>query len=190
MELKDKQKEILQVAIELFKEKGFVAASMRDLAAKLNIKAASLYAHIKSKDELLEWICFGIADDFFEGLRTVQQAELSAEEKLDFFMEKHLETVLKNPEVTNIYTNEWKHLTTSLDRFIALRKQYQLEVENLLEAIFTAMDQPLDSKRFTTRFLLHTLNNSYYWYKQGEKSKEERIAEIKEKVCYGLLGKP
>ena len=63
MELKEKQKKILDVAVELFKEKGYMGSSVRDLATRLNIKAASLYAHIRSKEEILEWICFGIAQE-------------------------------------------------------------------------------------------------------------------------------
>ncbi|NWJ53432.1 MAG: helix-turn-helix transcriptional regulator, partial [Bacteroidetes bacterium] len=50
MELKEKQRKILDVAVELFKEKGYMGSSVRDLATKLNIKAASLYAHIRSKE--------------------------------------------------------------------------------------------------------------------------------------------
>lgn len=81
---------------------------MRDLAASLNIKAASLYAHIRSKDELLEWICFSIAGRFFEGLNEVKNADLPAKERLNLFIEKHLSIVLENPDVTHIYSNEWK----------------------------------------------------------------------------------
>lgn len=38
---------------ELLKEKGLAGLSMRTLAASLNIKAASLYKHIESKDEIV-----------------------------------------------------------------------------------------------------------------------------------------
>lgn len=69
MELKEKQRRILNVAVELFKEKGYMGSSVRDLATKLNIKAASLYAHIRSKEEILEWICFGIAQEFSMSFR-------------------------------------------------------------------------------------------------------------------------
>lgn len=189
MKLKQKQEKILEAAIELFKERGFVGASMRDLAARLDIKAASLYAHIHSKDELLEWICFSVAEKFFDGLKEVMEAQISVEEKLDLFIEKHLSIVLENPDVTNIYSNEWKHLDTSLDRFILLRKEYQKKVETLMDEFFTALGKPLDSSRFTSRFLLHTLNNSYYWYKLGEKGTKEMIEEIKDKVLYGLVGR-
>ena len=189
MELKDKQLKILEVAIELFKEKGFVGTSMRDIAARLDIRAASLYAHIRSKDELLEWISFSTAEKFFKGLHEVQAAEVSAAEKLDLFIVKHLETVLENPDVTNIYSNEWKHLDASLDRFVLLRKKYQQDVELLLEQIFNDLGRPLESSKFTVRFMLHTLNNSYYWIKSGAEPTSSVIAQIKDKVLYGLIGK-
>ncbi len=47
-----KQAEILDISKKMFAEKGFVETSMRDLAAFLEIKAASLYAHFKSKEEI------------------------------------------------------------------------------------------------------------------------------------------
>ncbi|QCX52517.1 TetR/AcrR family transcriptional regulator [Elizabethkingia sp. JS20170427COW] len=186
--LKERQQEILEAAIELFKEKGFVGASMRDLAAKLDIKAASLYAHIQSKEELLEWICFGIAEDFFNHLKTVEAAPLKASEKLNFFIESHLQVVLANPDITDIYSHEWKHLGGSLNHFISLRKKYQLKVEALLESIFHELHKPSTSIKFTTKFLLHTLNNSFYWENFEEKTPDEMICEIKHKVLYGLLG--
>jgi AcrR family transcriptional regulator len=82
MELKEKQRKILDVAVELFKEKGYMGSSVRDLATKLNIKAASLYAHIRSKEEILEWICFGIAQEFFDELQEVKNTDISPKEKL------------------------------------------------------------------------------------------------------------
>ena len=190
MKLKEKQKKILEVSIELFKEKGFVGASMRDLAAKLDMKAASLYAHIRSKDELLEWICFDIAESFFEEFNQVQSSTLPAQDKLNLFIEKHLIVVLRNPDITNIYYHEWKHLDASLDRFILLRKKYQDEVEVFLDKIFLELNQPLVSPKISTRFLLHTLNNSYYWYKAGELPVDQMIEEIRDRVLFGLIGKP
>jgi len=45
-----RREQIIQTAARLFRAKGFMASSMRDIAAELGIEAASLYSHIKSKD--------------------------------------------------------------------------------------------------------------------------------------------
>ncbi|WP_223608738.1 TetR/AcrR family transcriptional regulator [Chryseobacterium sp. OSA05B] len=188
MELKEKQRKILDVAVELFKEKGYMGSSVRDLATKLNIKAASLYAHIRSKEEILEWICFGIAQDFFDELQEVKNTDIAPKDKLNLFLDKHLSVVLQNRDVTHIYSNEWRHLEERLPEFIALRKNYQDEVEQLISEIYEAEKWELKSPTFTTRFILHTLNNSYFWFKRNTESTSEITDEIRAKLLYGLLG--
>ncbi len=188
MKLKEKQKQIFYTAIELFKEKGYVGTSVRDLATKLNIKAASLYAHIRSKEEILEWICFGIAHEFFAQLQEIKNTEVSPKEKLNLFIDKHLSVVLENRDVTHIYSNEWKHLDGRLPEFVEMRKNYQLEVEQLLIEIYKAENWELKSPTFTTRFILHTLNNSYFWFKKNTESTVEITNEIRDKILFGLLG--
>ena len=53
MKITDRKTEIISVAAKLFKEKGYSAVTMRDIAQAMDIKAASLYNHIKSKQEIL-----------------------------------------------------------------------------------------------------------------------------------------
>lgn len=189
MELKEKQQKILEAAVELFKEKGYMGSSVRDLATKLNIKAASLYAHIRSKEEILEWICFGIANDFFVALENVKKKNLEPKEKLNFLIDSHLSIVLKNPDVTHIYSNEWKHLVERLPEFVELRKTYQSDIEKLITDIYESQNWELKSPVFTSRFILHTLNNSYFWFKKNTESTREISDEIRDKILFGLLGK-
>ena len=56
---------IIDTAMTLVEEEGYTNLSMRNLAKRLDVKAASLYNHIKSTDDLNSEICIKIADDFF-----------------------------------------------------------------------------------------------------------------------------
>lgn len=165
-----------------------MGSSVRDLATKLSIKAASLYAHIRSKEEILEWICFGIAQEFFDELQKVKSTEAAPKDKLNLFIDRHLSVVLKNRDVTHIYSNEWKHLEERLPEFVELRKNYQEEVEELISEIYKAEKWELKSPSFTTRFILHTLNNSYFWFKRNSDSTDEITDEIRDKILFGLRG--
>lgn len=47
---------ILKAAIELFSQRGYAAVTMREIAAQVNIKAASIYNHYSGKEALLDEI--------------------------------------------------------------------------------------------------------------------------------------
>jgi hypothetical protein len=45
----------------------------------------------------------------------------------------------------------------------------------------------IKSPAFTTRFILHTLNNSYFWFKRNIESGSDITDEIRDKILFGLL---
>ena len=53
---------IINASIVLFSDKGYSKVSVRDIANEVGIKAASLYSHFKSKEEILH----SLYDYFFE----------------------------------------------------------------------------------------------------------------------------
>jgi hypothetical protein len=75
----------------------------------------------------LFWDCTGVFDE----LQEVKSTDISPKEKLNLFIDKHLSVVLKNRDVTHIYSNEWRHLEERLPEFVEL-KNYQQEVEKLI----------------------------------------------------------
>ncbi len=63
---------ITQKASALFRQKGFQATSMRDIAEAIGVEAPSLYNHIQSKNEILKDVCFRIARLFTNHLREIE----------------------------------------------------------------------------------------------------------------------
>src|SRR6202165_6081802 len=56
--------QVLESATRLFTEKGYEAASVRDLAAELEIRPSSLYHHFPGKQHILFAICMRMQTDF------------------------------------------------------------------------------------------------------------------------------
>jgi len=66
---------IIDTAMALVEEEGYNNLSMRNLAKRLDVKAASLYNHIKSTDDLNSEICIKIADDFFQAQKASMEGK-------------------------------------------------------------------------------------------------------------------
>src|SRR6476646_695084 len=69
---KSKKDTITQKATELFRKKGFTTTSMRDIANAIGVEAPSLYNHIKSKNAILQKVCFRIAHLFTDNLIKIE----------------------------------------------------------------------------------------------------------------------
>src|SRR3979409_1480126 len=105
-----KKEVIIEKASRLFREKGFGAASMRDLAESVGIEAASLYNHIQSKSEILQQIIFRISDDCNKHLTELDNAGLSNLQKIESIIRFHIQMMLHRFEDYHVMINEWIHL--------------------------------------------------------------------------------
>lgn len=118
--------EIQTAAARLFGEKGFAAASVRDIAHAVGLGAASLYNHICSKDELLSVICFRCAQQFLDGMKAVETADLDARGKLKALIALHIRIALNDKSSVTVFNDEWKHLQEpQLGEFLDLRRNYE-----------------------------------------------------------------
>ncbi len=126
MENSSRKEQIIKTAAALFRQKGFEAASMRDLAKELGIEAASLYSHIKSKDELLETICFRMADELLKAIDEVNDVYFNAEEKLATAIKNHVKIITGDMDSSSVFLREWRRLPEDkMKDFIKLRNKYE-----------------------------------------------------------------
>ena len=82
----------------MFREKGFAATSMRDLAEMVGIEAASLYNHIRSKNEILEAICFDVANIFNTHIESIEAGSQNPIEKIESLLRFHIQQMIENYE--------------------------------------------------------------------------------------------
>ena len=122
-----KRKEEIQIAAaKLFGEKGFAAASVRDIAKSVGLGAASLYNHMGSKDELLTTICFRCAHDFLEGMERIEAQQTDPVEKIRALIHLQISIALEDESSLTVFNDEWRHLREPfLATFLDLRRTYE-----------------------------------------------------------------
>jgi AcrR family transcriptional regulator len=182
----NRKEQITETAAKLFRKKGYIATTMRDLAAELGIEAASIYHHVKSKEELLETICFDMANKFILNAKEVNDIYFNAEEKLRLAIKLHIETITLNQNKSAVFLQEWRNLSEpNLSKFKMLRDQYENQFTIIIidgenEDIFDFVD-----KKFAVLSILSTINFVNEWYNPEGKM---NAAEIAEKLSNFILG--
>jgi AcrR family transcriptional regulator len=173
---KNKKEQIYKAAAKLFREKGYNAASMRDLAGRVQLKASSLYSHIGSKEEILIKICLDNAHHFIAGMESVENMHRSITEKIKALLLLHIRTAIEDTTSVTVFNDEWKHLSEPyLSQFVQLRKDY----ENRFRAIIKTGVETGEIKKMNTEILLYSLLNSvqwlHYWYKPEGNIKQNEL---------------
>src|SRR4029079_13181023 len=129
-----KKEVIIDKATRLFMEKGFGSASMRDIAEHVGVEAASLYNHIQSKSEILQDICFKVANQFIQNLEQVEASSASALDKMETLIRFHIRMMLQQYESVYISDHEWRHLPEPyLSNFLNQRRSYRKSLADLVE---------------------------------------------------------
>lgn len=125
---------ILTNAAELFRKKGFAAASVRELAESLGIEAPSLYNHIGSKAELLQEICFDVAKDYTMHMDEVLISKKNAAQKTADIIRFHVRKLSTDFDKVFVSEHEWKRLPQkNLEEFLAQRKLYEKNMIDILK---------------------------------------------------------
>ena len=172
-----RKEQILNTAVKLFKEKGYSASSMRDLAQELDIKAASLYSHIKSKEEILQIICFNVANDFFQSLDGIEKNNFTGKTRINAAIHSHIGVIAKNRDKVVVFLNEWKHMGEPyISDFIGMRSQYENKFKDYLNYGISKGEFEIDDLDFTTLTILSSLNWTSNWFKKDGKLTENEIA--------------
>lgn len=174
----DRRTEIRHTAKKLFKERGYAATSMRDLAKAVGIEAASLYNHLTSKEELLNEMCFDIADQFFQAFQAATTAEKNPSRKLKSAIKAHIVVIANNLDASAVFFHEWVFLKEpDLDKFKKMRSQYEQGFRDLVQKGIEEKDFKDVNVKLAVFTIISALNATYDLYRSSEKLSQEDLAE-------------
>lgn len=110
MKLTKKQEEIIEICTILFYEKGYTETAISDITEFMNIKPASIYSHIESKEQILEWICDDVHQKFRAIIPKIYESTLDDRQKQKLLSQLHLKALLSSIKKFRIYSNYWHFL--------------------------------------------------------------------------------
>lgn len=173
-----KKEVIIDQAARLFHEKGFSATSMRDLAENVGVEAASLYNHIQSKSEILQEICFKVANEFMSMLDQVDSNEVSALKKVEALLRFHVQQMVNHYETVYVSDREWKHLTDPyLSNYQNQRRIYRKRFAAIIEEGINLKEIKKIDAPTAVLILLHAVSGIESWHRSKRKVGADQLEE-------------
>src|SRR5438128_7302063 len=98
--------ELVETAAEVFCDKGYAAASMRDLSRASGMSLAGLYHYFESKEKLLYLIQKQSFSTILERLKQRLAGVSDPEEQIRVFIRNHLEYFLAHKKAMKVLSHE------------------------------------------------------------------------------------
>ncbi len=187
---KSKKEIIKEKASYLFRKKGYAATSMQDIALAMDMKAASLYNHISSKQEILQELLMGIAGEFTSGMEDILSSTLDTQLKLEALVNLHVQLTLHNSDSIALITGEWVHL--SEPELTQYKKQRSVYEQRFLSILSACQKEGLIAKKVNIDLALYSILSSLHWlyswhHKHPNISKIELEHQLKMVLLNGLI---
>jgi AcrR family transcriptional regulator len=174
---------IEDVASDLFRERGYAATSVRDIARALSVQGASLYAHVTSKEDVL-WAIVDRSASRFETAAAAAEREAEASRPGDpvaalaALVRAHVEVLTSDVAEAGVFVHEWRALGSArraaiLDRRDTYEGRFRGRIQDGMAVGAFAMTDP----EVAAATLLSALNGVANWYDPAGRLPADRIAD-------------
>ena len=151
--------EILTHATEVFCEKGYEGASMRDLSRESGMSLAGLYYYFESKERLLYLIQKHTFATIVRRLKERLEGVADSEQRIRIFILNHLEYFLANQAAMKVLSHEDEVLKNGFGAEVAaIKREYYRICLSLLDELKRDRAQ-----QFTTRLAVLSLFGMMNW---------------------------
>jgi AcrR family transcriptional regulator len=190
---RERAEEVYAAALRLFREKGYHATSMQDIAGAVGLYKGSLYHYIGGKEDLLVEV-FGRA--FSALLKDVEciaaDTSLSPCEQVRLVVQAHVHAVTENLDALTVYLHEFRALADApLAGVRVQRERYTTLVSEILSRGVRQGEFATPDVSIATLGLIGMCNWVCQWYRPDGRLKPEQIGGMfADLLLEGLLVSP
>jgi AcrR family transcriptional regulator len=168
-----RKNDLTRHAARLFAERGYHGTSIGDIAEAMGVQKGSIYAHIRSKEDLLYEAMREGAAAFHGALDAVPEG-LTATERLRLALRGHLRVVAEQLDVATVFVREWRYLEGERREEIrAERRRYEERFRALFREGRELGELRTDLDEASAALLaLSALNWAYTWLAPGRDTDE------------------
>jgi AcrR family transcriptional regulator len=172
--------EIIAAATDLFYEKGFEKASLRDIALKVGITQAAIYYHFKNKEQILYTIIEIYAKEIVFVIESALSEKQDPLEKLKNAISQHIIFMETRGKGAKIMIEDKKFLSGEFNRLVKAKEKgvYNIYKNCLAELQKSGNIRSCDLTS-TTFAILGMINWIYHWYKP---QKELSVTQVSENI--------
>ena len=189
--LTPRQREIFDVALELFSINGYGKTSMRDIAKVMDVKASSLYAHITSKEEILEWMSRDVGTRFMDRFDEILKLDTNPEEKFNLVLQNHVKSIFENVKLYDVFmTNVYRLKVDFKNQSMYLTKieKYIEDIHKTIEDCFISLGiTDAEKLLFSTKYTITVINNLHRYIYDSNLSLYAITEMIKKTILHGVI---
>jgi AcrR family transcriptional regulator len=163
-----RRQQLLRESARLFRERGYDATSVREIAAATGLQSGSWVYHFRTKQEILAAVMEQGLEQALGRIEAIAREGLPPREEFRALLRAHLDTLLgPGQDFIPVLLYDWRSLdVTGRDRVVALQNRYERVWDDVLGRLQRsgdwAMPTPVD------RLLMFgALNWMAQWYRPG-----------------------
>ena len=159
-----RQSDIIDVAVKVFREKGYDAGSLDEIAAALDLRKATLYYYVRSKAELLYLIFDRAITEGLDRLDTIAYLG-SGVDIIETLIEHQVHGIANNPELFAVFFDHRPRLSPKYEASIRAKEQRYLQLfsDLLVKAMQDGSVADVDP-RYAAHALIGMTSWLYKWF--------------------------
>lgn len=171
--------DIIDAATRVFSARGYHVASMSEVAAEAGMRKASLYHHVRKKEDLLFAIHERLIDELVAETMAVSSSSLSPAEKVRDVLHVTMRFIARNREGVTVFLSERRAVSGERWQALVVKRDFYERMVSQIIAEGCASGQFIElPPEIAAKAVLAMANWGYTWFQPDGPLSADEVAGV------------